>query len=29
LLDVLPGMADRKRSEVANLTPTRWKTRTV
>lgn len=26
LLDVLPGMADRKRSEVAELTPTRWKT---
>jgi transposase len=25
LLDVLPGMADRKRSEVAGLTPTRWK----
>ena len=25
LLDVLPGMADRKRSEVAELTPTRWK----
>jgi hypothetical protein len=25
LLDVLPGMADRKRSEIANLTPTRWK----
>jgi transposase len=29
LLDVLPGMADRKRSEVVNLTPTRWKTRTA
>lgn len=29
LLDVLPGMADRKRSEAANLTPTRWKTRTA
>jgi hypothetical protein len=26
---VLPGMADRKRSEAANLTPTRWKTRTA
>ena len=25
LLDVLPGMADRKRSEVDNLTPNRWK----
>ena len=25
LLTVLPGMADRKRSEVAKLTPTRWK----
>jgi len=25
LLAVLPGMADRKRSEVPNLTPTRWK----
>lgn len=29
LLDVLPGMADRKRSELANLTPTRWKPRTA
>jgi transposase len=25
LLDVLPGMADRKKSEVAALTPTHWK----
>ena len=25
LLDVLPGMADRKRSEVASLTPSHWK----
>ena len=25
LLDVLPGMADRKTSEVVELTPTRWK----
>lgn len=25
LLDVLPGMADRKTTEAANLTPTRWK----
>lgn len=25
LLEVLPGMADRKRSEVEKLTPTRWK----
>ena len=25
LLAILPGMADRKRSEAANLTPIRWK----
>lgn len=25
LLNLLPGMADRKRSEAARLTPNRWK----
>lgn len=24
LLDILPGMADRKRNETEQLTPTRW-----